>query len=74
MTTTTNAQHKRVRWIKPKSAAQGRACVEVGRTDGGSILIRHSSSPSQVLWLPAEAWEQLRADIAAGGLGNLAAV
>lgn len=72
MTTTTNAQHTKQRWVRPKGCE--RACAEVGRTDGGAILIRHSSYPNQVLWLSSEAWEALRADIAAGGLGNISAV
>ena len=60
------------RWTRPRCDTN--TCAELRRNAAGNVLIRSSEIPGRVVVLTADEWEALRADIAAGGLGNLAGI
>lgn len=61
------------RWVRPTNCDTN-TCAEVMRGATGAVFIRNSTKPSHVVHLTSAEWEALRADIAAGGLGNLAGI
>ena len=57
-------------WTRPVDCDTN-TCVEVGRGDGGGVLVRNSTAPADVIWISDAEWRAFVADIRAGERGNI---